>query len=64
MGRLAEGKGLFGLEGWVGFGQSTGDSESQPARSEREESVSPSVMSDSLQSHGLCSTRLLCPWVS
>ena len=30
----------------------------------RSESVSPSVVSDSLRSHGLSPTRLLCPWDS
>ena len=29
-GDLAEGKGLSGLEHWVGFGQRTGNSESHP----------------------------------
>ena len=51
--RLVEGKGLSGLEAWVGFGQRTGNSESQPGEKEKEESVSPSVVSDSWQSHGL-----------
>ena len=40
-----EGKGLSGLEAWVGFGQRTGNSESQPGEKEKEESVSPSVVS-------------------
>ena len=51
-GDLAEGKGLSGLEHWVGFGQRTGNSESQPGE-KGEGRVSSSVVSDSLQSHGL-----------
>ena len=30
--------------------------------SEKNESVSYSVMSNSLGTHGLCPARLLCPW--